>query len=159
MKEIELNLSENETIIKTIVSSLGKEYEKIILTDKRIIFNSFSFKGGYVQEDYPLSKITSIKMSRKKNDYHRKVLIRAIIGLVVLISITSLVIINGGSPSFHFLFIPFYLYLFWRLYVGLKPDRVITYLTIGQFGAEKNFLVFENQDLIDFVNEAKKKLV
>ncbi len=149
-----MKLKEGEKILSEYHFSKDKNLlNKCILTDSRLVFLT-----NNSEENYPLSKVTSVKIEKQKGDFHAKVLGFSIVFMLILLAITGVMIFGYNGPDWnHVLYlIPFYLILIWLIKFGFKPEKITANLVITQFGGTKKYsprLTKELQEFIDKVNE------
>ncbi|MBQ0768076.1 MAG: PH domain-containing protein [Bizionia sp.] len=157
-----MKLKEGEVILKEYYFSQTKEtYNKGVLTDKRLICISKNSKDNENEENYPLSKLTSVRTEKEKNTFRSKVLGFSVILMLISLIITGVMIFSESEPNWNgvtFL-IPIYLILIWLIRFGLKPDKVITNLVITQLGGTKRYSARDNKDLREFIELINEQLI
>lgn len=151
-----MKLNKDEKVLKEYSFSKEKEtLDKALLTNRRLIFfNNDS------EENYPLSKITSVKVEKEKSDFRTKVLGFAAISLIILLIVTGAMIFGESNPNWNTIFalIPIYLILIWLIRFGLKPEKVTTKLVISQLGGTKKYIAKNNKDLQEFIDKVNEIL-
>ncbi len=157
-----MKLKEGEEILKDYYFIKNKQkFTRGILTNKRLIFITKTSMDNESEENYPLSKITSVKTEKETNDFRSKVLGFSVILLVILLIVTGILIFNEDKPKWNGILyiIPIYLIDFWLIRFGIKPDKVITKLVITQMGGTKKYLAKNNKDLEDFIEKINEQLI
>ncbi|WBU90299.1 hypothetical protein [Cellulophaga omnivescoria] len=157
-----MKLKEGEKIIKEYYFSRTKDtFNKGILTNSRLVFISKTSKDNQSEENYPLSKLTSVRTEKERNGFRSKVLGFAIIGMVVLLIATGFMIFGESEPMWTEVsyFIPVYLILIWLIRFGLKPDKVTTNLVITQMGGVKRYSARNNKELDEFIEKINEQLI
>lgn len=152
-----MKLKKDEKIIKEYFFKKGKEsFSKAVLTDNRLIFIADNS-----EENYPLSKITSVKTEKKDNGFRSKVLGFSIIALIILLIITGVMIFGENNPNWDgiAILVPIYLIFIWLIRFGLKPDKVITNLIITQLGGTKRCTSTNNKNLQEFIDKINESLI
>lgn len=139
-----MKLNHNETIVKEYFFNNDKA---VLTTNRLVFFNNTS------EENYPLSKITSVKIEKIESDFRKKVLGFAVVGLVLLFIITL-----NQTISYDIALVVF-LFLIYAVYFGFQPDKITTNLVINQFGGIKKYTVLHNKNLQIFIDEVNKSLV
>jgi hypothetical protein len=146
-----MKLKSDEEILKEYYFSKDKNsFNKSILTNRRIVFIT-----NNSEENYPLSKVTSVKTDKTTNSFRSKVLGFSVIATIVLLIITFS---NFDTGNILYL-IPVYLVLAWLIRFGLKPDKVITNLVITQMGGVKKYNAINNKDLQEFIDKINETLI
>ncbi len=157
-----MKLKKDEEILKDYYFSQTKEtYIKGILTNKRLIFITKDSRDNQNEENYPLSKLTSVRTEKDTNDFRSKVLGFSITAMIILLIITGIMIFNENQQMLNEIIylIPFYLIIIWLIRFGLKPDKVITRLIITQMGGTKKYSTRHNKDLEEFIEKINEQLI
>lgn len=157
-----MKLKEGEEILKEYYFSQTKDtYNKGVLTNKRLICISKTSRDNETEENYPLSKLTSVRIEKEKNTFRSKVLGFAIIGMLILLTITGFMIFSDREPMWSEIsyLIPVYLILIWLIRFGLKPDKVMTNLLITQMGGTKRYFTRDNKNLQEFIELINDQLI
>ena len=153
-----MKLKENESIISDyIFYKEDKEQQiKSILTNRRLIFLS-----GDTEENYPLSKITSVKIEKEKSDFRTKVLGFSIIVFIALFISTGVLIFGEDNQNWMWVFalLPLYGIAYWLFKFGMGPDKVIYKLVITQLGGVKKYSSRETKKLKDFIDSINETLI
>ena len=157
-----MKLKEGEEILKEYYFSRIKEtFNKGVLTNKRLIFISKNSRDNESVENYPLSKLTSVRTEKEKSAFRSKVLGFSIIGILILLIATGIMIFSESKPMWNEItyLIPVYLILIWLIRFGLKPDKVMTNLIITQMGGTKKYSARDNKDLREFIELINDQLI
>ena len=157
-----MKLKEGEEILKEYYFSQTKgTYSKGVLTNKRLIFISKNSRDNESEENYPLSKLTSVRTEKETNDFRSKVLGFSIITMGIVLIITGIMIFSESEPMWNKIIYltPIYLILIWLIRFGLKPDKVITNLVITQMGGTKKYSTRNNKDLEEFIEKINEQLI
>lgn len=157
-----MRLKEGEEILKEYYFSRTKEtFSKGVLTNKRLIYISKKSRDNESEENYPLSKLTSVRTEKETNGFRSKVLGFSIVALLILLIITGIMIFQESKPMWNEIIylIPVYLILIWFIRFGLKPDKVITNLVITQMGGTKKYSSRNNKDLEEFIEKINEQLI
>jgi type IV secretory pathway VirB3-like protein len=157
-KPSKMKLKEGEEILKEYYFSQTKEtYNKGILTNKRLICVSKNSRDNESEENYPLSKLTSVRTEKEKNTFRSKVLGFSVIAMLILLIATGFMLFSENKPITYL--IPVYLILIWLIRFGLKPDKVMTHLIITQMGGTKRYSTRDNRDLREFIELINEQLI
>lgn len=157
-----MKLKEGEEILKEYYFSKTKEtFNKGILTNKRLICISKNSRDNHSEENYPLSKLTSVRTEKETNAFRSKVLGFSVIAMLILLIVTGIMIFSESKPMWNEItyLIPVYLILIWLIRFGLKPDTVITKLVITQMGGTKTYSTRNNKDLEEFIEKINEQLI
>ena len=157
-----MRLKEGEEILKEYYFSKSKEtYNKGILTNKRLICISKNSRDNESEENYPLSKLTSVRTEKEKNAFRSKVLGFSVIAMLILLIATGFMIFGENEPKWNEItyLIPLYLILIWLIRFGLKPDKVMTNLVITQMGGTKRYSARDNKNLREFIDLINEQLI
>jgi hypothetical protein len=157
-----MKLKEGEEILKEYYFTRTKEtFNKGILTNKRLVCISKSSSDNQSEENYPLSKLTSVRTEMEKNTFHSKVLGFSVIAMLTLLIATGFMIFSEIEPMWSEItyLIPVYLILIWFIRLGLKPDKVMTNLVITQMGGTKKYSTRNNKDLEEFIEKINEQLI
>ena len=157
-----MKLKEGEEILKEYYFSQTKgTYSKGVLTNKRLIFISKNSRDNESEENYPISKLTSVRTEKETNDFRSKVLGFSIITMGIVLIITGIMIFSESEPMWNKIIYltPIYLILIWLIRFGLKPDKVITNLVITQMGGTKKYSTRNNKDLEEFIEKINEQLI
>jgi hypothetical protein len=157
-----MKLKEGEESLKEYYFTRTKEtFSKGILTNKRLIFISKNSRDNESEENYPLSKLTSVRTEKEKNAFRSKVLGFSVIGMLILLIATGIMIFSEREPMWNEItyLIPVYLILIWLIRFGLKPDKVMTNLVITQMGGTKRYSARDNKDLREFIELINDQLI
>jgi len=157
-----MRLKEGVEILKEYYFSKSKEtYNKGILTNKRLICISKNSRDNESEENYPLSKLTSVRTEKEKNAFRSKVLGFSVIAMLILLIATGFMIFGENEPKWNEItyLIPLYLILIWLIRFGLKPDKVMTNLVITQMGGTKRYSARDNKNLREFIDLINEQLI
>ncbi len=157
-----MKLKEGEEILKEYYFNKTKDtYNKGILTNKRLICISKTSRDNETEENYPLSKLTSVRTEKEKNTFRSKVLGFSVIGMLILLIVTGFMIFSESEPMWNEItyLIPVYLILIWLIRFGLKPDKVMTNLVITQMGGTKKYSARDNKNLQEFIELINEQLI
>ncbi|MFJ1431279.1 hypothetical protein ACILE2_10845 [Capnocytophaga canimorsus] len=155
-----MKLKEGEAILDEYYfkSDNKKQEIKSILTDNRLVFIT-QFKGNYTEENYPLSKITSVRIEKNRSYFRSKVLGFAVVISVIVVIFSFSSIMNSGDFIEAIVpLLPIYIVLALLIMYGLKPDKIITSLIITQFGGTKRYIVQHNDKIANFVDKINNKI-
>ncbi len=157
-----MELREGEEILKEYYFSRTKEtFSKGVLTNKRLIYISKKSIDSVIEENYPLSKLTSVRTEKETNGFRSKVLGYSIVAMIILLIITGIMFFRENAPVWNGIgyLIPVYLILIWLIRFGLKPDLVIASLVITQLGGTKKYSARNNKDLEEFIESINQQLI
>ena len=157
-----MKLKEGEEIIKEYYFSRAKDtFNKGILTNSRLVCISKTSEDNQSEENYPLSKLTSVRTEKERNGFRSKVLGFSIIAMLILLISTGFMIFSESEPMWTEIsyLIPLYLLLIWLIRFGLKPDSVMTNLVITQMGGVKKYSARNNKELEDFIEKINEHLI
>lgn len=149
-----------ELIAEHYFSRYRDTYTKGVLTNKRLICISQSSKDHYSEENYPLSKLTSVRLEKIKDGKRSKVLGFAIVlGLIALI-ITANLLFAESKPDWESMvyMIPVFLIIGFMVRYGLQPDDIQANLVITQMGGTKRYSAHNDNNLQDFADEINNRL-
>ncbi|MDY7396335.1 hypothetical protein UMM65_13875 [Aureibaculum sp. 2210JD6-5] len=152
-----MKIKEGEEIIKEYYFSKTKDdFHKGILTNYRLIFTTKSS-----EENYPLSKLTSVRTEKEKSGFRSKVLGFSVLAMLTLLIVTGIMIFGESNPNWEEIsyLIPIYLILIWLIRFGLKPDKITTNLVITQMGGTKRYTGINNRNLQDFIDKINEQLI
>ena len=156
-----MKLQEGEKIINEYYfSQTNDAFQKGILTTKRLVCITKNSSYQESEENYPLSKLTSVQVERTKNGFRSKVLGVAVVLLVALIWCTIFMATDNHTSidELSILVIP-YAIIIWLIRFGLKPDKIITNLIINQLGGTKKYTARHSEQLQEFIDEINGMLV
>ncbi len=152
-----MKLKEGEEILKEYFFSKSKDsFSKGILTNRRLVFITNSS-----EENYPLSKVTSVKTENEVSGFRSKVLGFSVIILIILLIITGVIIFGESHIKLDeaIFLTPVYLILIFLIRFGLRPDKVTTNFVITQMGGIKKYTAVNNKNLQEFIEKINETLI
>lgn len=152
-----MKIKEGEEILKEYFFTRTKDsFHKAILTNRRLVFATNSS-----EENYPLSKLTSVKTDKEKSGFRSKVLGFSLLGTLILVIITGIMLFEENEPMWNEMnyLIPVYLILIWVIRFGLKPDKITTSLVITQMGGTKSYTAQNSHELQTFIDKINEQLI
>ena len=129
-----MNFKEGEHLIKEYYfNRSGNTYFKGVLTNKRFILVKQTSKDCYIKENYPLSRLASVRVEKKESNFRAKVLCYSIILTIILLILTAYILFIDGFPNWYeaaFL-LSSYVVLGLMFNYALKPDKVDVNLVVS----------------------------
>jgi Flp pilus assembly protein TadB len=157
-----MKLKEGEEVLTEYYFNQTKDtFQKGILTNNRLVYISKTSKDHQSEENYPLSKLTSVRVEKVRNGFRSKVLGFSIVAMLILLIVTGVMIFGEIEPMWSEVgyLIPVYLVLIWLIRFGLKPDTVTTNLVITQMGGAKRYSARNTKQLDDFIERINEQLI
>ena len=157
-----MKLKEGEEVLTEYYFNRTKDtFQKGILTNNRLICITKASKDHQSEENFPLSKLTSVRVDKVRNGFRSKVLGFSIVAMLILLIVTGLMVFGENEPMWTEVgyLIPLYLVLILLIRFGLKPDTVKTNIVITQMGGIKRYSARNTKQLDEFIERINEQLI